>query len=201
VACCEIRETTSAEIVLARVENRLPTLLMPGQAQVAALPIPLPRGIGSYRICLWTERLGSDDRARANRVELPLTIDAQANNKPASCASAFLDTVREVLPRTHHLQQLPADYVDVTEGAFAPAKSLIKRKLLHNFKHAYVDVLSRQQSQVNSQVVVMIQQLAECCAMLDHAVTGLHERMDRLESRMEQMTHRRWTEMPKACAG
>jgi hypothetical protein len=65
-------------------------------------------------------------------------------------------------------------------------KRLIKRKLLNNFKRAYVDVLSRQQSQVNGQVVLMIQQLAECCSMLDNAVGLLHQRLDGLEAKMEQ---------------
>jgi hypothetical protein len=91
------------------------------------------------------------------------------------------------LPLTHQLTQLPADYVDVTEGRLAPVKRLIKKKLLNNFKHAYVDVLSRQQSQVNGQVVLMIQQLAECCALLDHAIAGLHQRLDGLEAKFEQI--------------
>ena len=60
----------------------------------------------------------------------------------------------ETLPKAHRLQQLPADYVDVTEGRLAPVKRAIKRKLLHNFKHGYVDVLSRQQSQVNGQLIL-----------------------------------------------
>jgi hypothetical protein len=94
--------------------------------------------------------------------------------------------VQKALPRAHALQQLPADYVDVTEGRAASVKRWIKRKLLNNFKHAYVDVLSRQQSQVNGQVVLMIQQLAECCALLDHAVAGLHQRIDKLEATLER---------------
>ncbi len=94
--------------------------------------------------------------------------------------------MQETLPKTHRLHQLPEDYVDVTEGSFAPVKRLIKRKLLNNFKRAYVDVLSRQQSQVNGQVVLMIQQLAECCSMLDHAVALLYQRLDGLEAKMEQ---------------
>ena len=181
--CCEVRGNESEQVVMPRTETRLPALLMPGQVQVAALPISLPMDAGSYRLVLWLERIGTEP---PSRVELPLTIGAGQMSEPRSCASAFLDTVQETLPKTHALQQLPADYVDVTEGAFAPAKRWIKRKLLNNFKHAYVDVMSRQQSQVNGQVVLMIQQLAECCAMLDHAVAGLHQRLDGLEAKMEQ---------------
>src|SRR5207244_2785670 len=51
----------------------------------------------------------------------------------------------------------------------------IKRKLLGNFKHAYVDVLSRQQSAFNTQLLSAVRELAECCATLDHAVRVLLE--------------------------
>jgi glycosyltransferase involved in cell wall biosynthesis len=184
VICGEVREKTTDRVVVARQEMCLPALLMPGQTQVAALPIALPIGIGSYRLVLWTERLGAEQRSSAHEAVISLTIELERAGKSASCVSAFLDTVQETLPKAHRLQQLPADYVDVTEGRFAPVKRLVKRKLLNNFKHAYVDVLSRQQSQVNGQVVLMIQQLAECCAMLDHAVAGVHQRLDRLEARV-----------------
>jgi hypothetical protein len=93
---------------------------------------------------------------------------------------------RWALPQAHRLQKLPTDYVDVTEGTLAPVKRLIKRKLFHNFKHAYVDVVSRQQTQMNEKLVLMIQQLSECCEMLDHAVVGLHQRLDGLEAKLEE---------------
>lgn len=180
VVCCEILDG-------ARTETRLPTLLMPGQAQVAAVPISLPAEAGSYAVRLWMARAGASEATPVSTAEISLTVETDQANAAGSCVSAFLDTVAETLPKAHHLQQLPADYVDVTEGHFAPAKRFIKRKLLHNFKHGYVDVLSRQQSQVNGHLVVMIQQLAECCAMLDHAVNGLHERIDALETKIEQV--------------
>ncbi len=188
MVCFEIREAINDAVAVSRTELRLPALLVPGQAQVAALPIPLPAEIGAYRLFLWTERCGALRPITAAKVGLPMNIEAEQAGRSASCLATFLDTVQETLPQTLHLQQLPADYVDVTEGRLAPVKRLLKRKLLNNFKHAYVDVLSRQQSQVNGLVVLMIQQLAECCAMLDHAVTGLHQRLDGLEAKMEQMT-------------
>jgi len=80
------------------------------------------------------------------------------------------------------LQRLPDNYLDVTEGWFARGKRWIKRKLLGNFKHAYVDVLSRQQSAVNSQVVTALRELTECCATLDHAVRQLQERAEDFRS-------------------
>jgi glycosyltransferase involved in cell wall biosynthesis len=186
VVCCELREEATQRVVVARAEMRLPALLMPGQAQVAALAIPLPIAIGSYRVFLWLERMGTTKRVTQVPVELPLTIEAEPARNSPSCVSTFLGAVQETLPKTLRLQQLPQGYVDVTEGGFAPVKRLIKRKLLNNFKRGYVDVLSRQQSQVNGQVVLMIQQLAECCSMLDNAVGLLHQRLDGLEAKMEQ---------------
>lgn len=178
--CHETRDAATDHVVIARAETCLPALLAPGQSQVVAVPIALPAEVGAYRLGVWMEH-----RGRASRcVEMPLDIEAGVANQ--SPASVFLEVVQQTLPATHRLQQLPADYVDVTEGRLAPVKRLIKRKLLHNFKHAYVDVLSRQQSQVNSQVVLMIQQLADCCAMLDHAVAGLHQRLDGIDAKMEQ---------------
>ncbi len=183
---CEIRDQTNNCVVMKRTEIALPALLAPGQTQAAALPIALPADAGAYRIRLWAERMDAVQGGPANTVDVPLFVEAGKAAASVSCVSGFLDTIEKTLPKAHHLQQLPADYVDVTEGQFAPVKRFIKRKVLHNFKHAYVDVLSRQQTQVNGHLVLMIQQLAECCALLDHAVTGLHQRMDQLEARIEQ---------------
>jgi hypothetical protein len=66
-------------------------------------------------------------------------------------------------------QSLPDDYTDVTEGFLASWKRRLKRKLLGNFKHAYVDVLARQQSAFNRYLLTALQEVAECCALLDHA--------------------------------
>jgi glycosyltransferase involved in cell wall biosynthesis len=178
--CCEIRNETA---IISQSQAPLPALLMPGQTQVAAMPVTLPAECGFYRLVFWMECMNKMSR----KVEVPLLVEPDRRENAASCASTFLDTVQETLPKTHAIEQLPVDYVDVTEGRFAPVKRMIKRKLLNNFKQSYVDVLSRQQSQVNGQVVLMIQQLAECCAMLDHAVAGLHERMDGLEARLERL--------------
>src|SRR5207244_5776483 len=49
-------------------------------------------------------------------------------------------------------------------------KRRIKARLLGNFKHAYVDVLSRQQSAFNRHILAAVQELSECYAMLDHAL-------------------------------
>jgi hypothetical protein len=81
----------------------------------------------------------------------------------------LLEEIRKSLAEASRLQQLPDDYTDITEGLFAKWKRWIKRKLLGNFKHAYVDVLSRQQSRFNQQVLTALTELADYCATLEHA--------------------------------
>ncbi len=173
VVCWEIRAAASDAVVTRCAEIPLPALVMPGQALVAVVPIETPVDEGNYVVRLWTERW--DTLAPPVAVaEVAMTVDCETSSAE-SCISVFLDTIAKTLPKAHHLQQLPADYVDVTEGAFASVKRLIKRKALQNFKHAYVDVLSRQQSQVNGHLVLMVQQLAECCAMLDQRLAALEK--------------------------
>lgn len=174
--CVEVREAASEGILVEAAATRVPALLLPGQTQIAAVPVKLPEAAGDFRVRLWL------DGGTASRPAEATLLVAGETAAAGGGAAEFLDAVTHTLPQAHRLQQLPTDYVDVTEGTLAPVKRAIKRKLLHNFKHAYVDVLSRQQSQVNGQLVLMIQQLAECCAMLDHAVTQLHERVDKLEA-------------------
>ena len=81
----------------------------------------------------------------------------------------LLDEIRTALAEASRCQQLPDDYTDVTEGRFAKWKRWIKRKLLGNFKHAYVDVLSRQQSRFNQKILTALTELADYCATLEHA--------------------------------
>ncbi len=64
----------------------------------------------------------------------------------------------------------------------------IKRKLLGNFKQAYVDVLSRQQSACNARLLEAVQELTECCATLDHAVRVLLQRVAQLEGQGTEAT-------------
>jgi hypothetical protein len=81
----------------------------------------------------------------------------------------LLDEIRAALVEASRLQRLPDDYTDVTEGRLARWKRWIKRKLLGNFKHAYVDVLSRQQSRFNQKILTAVTELADYCATLEHA--------------------------------
>jgi hypothetical protein len=166
------------------VDIALTELLLPGAAQMIAVPVTIPESAGAYEIAMWMEGHGM----KSSVTRLPLIVETTGTQTDGAGAAVFLDAVQGALPTTQALAELPDDYVDVTEGQLAPVKRLIKRKLLNNFKHAYVDVLSRQQSQVNGQVVMMIHQLAECCALLDHAIAGLHRRIDGLEAKIEAIS-------------
>ncbi len=163
----EVRDPHTDSVV-GTANTELAGLLMPGATQTAMLLVPVPPEPGAYD--LHVGAAGSE----------PLCVPLHVGNEPASGAglAPLLDGMRELLVQARQAQRLPDDYIDVTEGWFARAKRWVKKKLLYNFKRAYVDVLSRQQSQVNEQLVAAVQQLAECCATLDHAVHGLQRRLD-----------------------
>lgn len=112
---------------------------------------------------------------------LPLTVGPSASATESLGTGPLLDTAQEALAQAYRLQRLPDDYLDVTEGRCARLKRWLKCKLLGNFKKGYVDVLSRQQSEVNGQLIAAVQELSQSCAALDHLVRQLQARIDMLE--------------------
>src|SRR5262249_25888263 len=116
--------------------------------------------------------------------ELVVTPDAVAS--ATGLAGPILQLAHEALADAEGLKRLPDDYADVTLGMFARWKRWLKSKLLGNFKRGYVDVISRQQSQMNQRLVTAIQQLAECCATLDHALRTLQQGSGTHESKPSQ---------------
>src|SRR5262249_7317801 len=101
---------------------------------------------------------------------MELEVSADTSTEISGLVGPLLEHARAALAEAHRLKRLPDDYVDVSLGRFAILKRWLKSKLLGNFKRAYVDVLSRQQSQVNQKLMTAVQQLADCCAALDHAL-------------------------------
>lgn len=162
-------------------ESPLPGLLMPGRVDLAVISVAIPAAPGSYQIAFWSGRAG-DDSEPVSAAQVSLRVRAWADSGESLCTSV-LERVQALLARAERLQRLPDDYLDVTEGWFASCKRWLKRKILNNFKIAYVDVLSRQQSQVNRELLTAVHELAECCTTLDHAVRLLS---DRLASRERQ---------------
>ena len=68
--------------------------------------------------------------------------------------------VAKLIKQAEQLWQLPDDYVDVSTGRFGRLKRWLKAKLLHNFRVAYVNAISRQQTRFNQKVLDAIAELA-----------------------------------------
>jgi hypothetical protein len=161
---------------LPALETPLPGLLIPGQEASAMIRVPVPATAGAYRVALFmapriTEK---GDCALAAESSFRLIVESAATRYTDRSCAASLQTVQRALAEAENKQDLPADYLDVTQGYLAKWKRWIKHKLLGNFKHAYVDVLSRQQTAFNHQTVTALQELAECCALLDPTLAGEH---------------------------
>jgi glycosyltransferase involved in cell wall biosynthesis len=162
----------------------LPDLLMPGQKMPATVTISVPRQIGNYQISFQVVR--DPEVEAAFQTVAPSfclldssTMDLIVENRLVSTSEGWSGSLQELfrmaLAEASRCQQLPDDYTDVTEGLFAKWKRWIKGKLLGNFKHAYVDVLSRRQSRFNQQILTALTELADYCATLEHAVRAKHE--------------------------
>jgi glycosyltransferase involved in cell wall biosynthesis len=159
-------------------ETRLPSLLMPGQALTVAIPVKVPQPMGSYDVLFEADVHKKSLVAGRMRLMVGFTNGMQP---------VGLEGVGNALAEVQRLQQLPDSYPDVTQGWLAAWKAWIKRKLLGNFKHAYVDVLSRQQSAVNRQLLSILQELVEYCTMLESMRRHERDRVRALEERLAQL--------------
>jgi O-antigen biosynthesis protein len=155
-------------------------VLVPGESQRLAVAVSVPPHAGAYDLELAAVCPQAAQATTAATMEL--RVEPCAARAAHGCASLLLDSTRSAIAEAERQQTLPDDYTDVTQGWFARWKRWLKRKLLGNFKQAYVDVLSRRQSHVNRQLVSAVQQLADCCATLDHALRSIDERLARLEA-------------------
>lgn len=160
----------------------LPRPVVPGDTASAAIPVTVPRSPGNYRVLFWAGRRATDPPV-SGVGSMRLEVVAPAELATDSCCSGLLQAAQHDLADASRLQHLPDDYLDVSTGLLRRVKLLLKRKLLGNFKSAYVDVLSRQQSAFNRQVVSVLQHLLECVATLDHA---LGQRRRRRQQRKRQ---------------
>lgn len=169
-------DATGQPTTTPEAETSLPALLMPGQTLAAAISVPVPNGSGSYHVAFWAQRATATSGSAAEPLEemegnghIHLIVQNALSRQAEHCCTPLLDVAQRALVEANRLQRLPDDYTDVTEGRFAAWKRWIKRKLLGNFKRAYVDVLSRQQSAVNQRVLSALNELTEACATLAHA--------------------------------
>jgi glycosyltransferase involved in cell wall biosynthesis len=157
-------------------DTPLPGLLIPGQEAAAALRVSVPATAGAYQVACFAVFPHAENEAPESR--LRLIVEPASVQTEDRCCAAPLKAVHSALVEAETKKQLPADYLDVTQGFLAKWKSWIKRKLLGNFKRAYVDVLSRQQSAFNRQALTALRELSECCALLDHALATGNPRKD-----------------------
>jgi hypothetical protein len=159
----------------ATMETALPELVMPGQVLPAIVPVPIPGQTGSYQILFGVGpgQVAESSQPMAQGLfpagAMRLLVEEDAPRNQESFCAPLLDVIQTALAEAERLGHLPDDYLDVTQGWFAQWKRWIKRKLLGNFKQAYVDVLSRQQSAFNRQIVMALTELAECVTTLQHA--------------------------------
>ncbi len=173
----EVIDAATGKLMGVASRTDLPGLLVPGASMPAALAVSLPGEPGHYQLVLQAESATGLQRPPHQHM-LPLFLGVEAPPSVVVGAGTFLETIQAALAEAHRLQRLPDDYVDVTEGRFARWKRWLKQKLLGNFKKGYVDVLSRQQTQVNQHLLLSVQQLADYCATLEHALCSLQQRFD-----------------------
>jgi glycosyltransferase involved in cell wall biosynthesis len=157
------------------IDTDLPGVVIPDREIAMAVRVGVPRTTGQFQVSFRIVSLMEDDGESepANPIDADASMklivtEGQPNDERAYC-TPVLDAARSAIAEAERNRHLPDDYLDVTEGRFAKWKRWIKRKLLGNFKHAYVDVLSRKQSNFNRNILSAVQELAECLAVLDHA--------------------------------
>ncbi|HMF14345.1 MAG TPA: glycosyltransferase family 4 protein, partial [Gemmataceae bacterium] len=151
----------------------LSSLVPPGRALSVAVAVPVLDVPGTYQVGIRAERADGVNANNQSLTEGWVTMIVTAKDGVADqrCCAPMLEAAQTALAEAERVRLLPDDYLDVTEGWFAKWKRRIKRKLLNNFKKAYVDVVSRQQSAFNRQALTALIELADCCATLDHVRT------------------------------
>jgi glycosyltransferase involved in cell wall biosynthesis len=172
-----------SQVTTATTEAVLPGLLLPGRAVAAAVPVPVPDVAGTYEVRLTVERAGTPLNETTTLSNFRLQVVESGCAERQSYCAPLLELAEAALVEARRLERLPDNYTDVTEGWFARGKRWLKHKLLGNFKKAYVDVLSRQQSAVNAHLLTALRELTECCATLDHAVRVLQVRRGKRKNR------------------
>ncbi len=181
--CSQAMDPETSEPVTRVMTTTLPKTVAPGQTISAAVRVRVPEAPGKYHVRLWARLVEGNDEVMPPRGDkltstMKLLVTGQEKADSHLGCSVLMDHVHDDIQEAEELQKLPDDYLDVTQGTLAKLKRRIKHKLLNNFKVAYVDVLSRQQSAFNQQILNVVKELAECCALLDHAVEQLQQQVN-----------------------
>lgn len=177
-----LKVTTSSGKQLSRSITPLPYPLIPSHEQllVASLELPGNRGWYCLRIRL---KQGSQVISRRCLKLVVGRADHSHRQSTPHTMGPMLQSARSALSQAKRLEKLPEDYVDVSEGKLAGLKRSLKRKLLNNFRKAYVDVAFRQQSDLNEKMIAVMSLLLETVSTQDTAQTlaDLQRRVQRLE--------------------
>jgi glycosyltransferase involved in cell wall biosynthesis len=183
--------SVDGESITTPVSTPLPRLVLPGEIVPARLRINLPQRTGEYRLSF---HFGSpnENPKEIHSYEVLVPCRLRRRNKATFHAQFEEDLLPALIDEAEQIQQLPAGYVDVCEGRLADWKRKIKRKLLHQFQISYVDVLSRQQSAFNRQVLAIMQELAERLGTLEQRFAQIEQRLDEavLQDRQDLVENR-----------
>jgi O-antigen biosynthesis protein len=179
----EVRNEAGEGVDLPSHDTPLPSLLAPGQTVPAGIRVGVPEKPGRYDVLFRAEPAMQHNGPAADQdfaalSESTMQMIVEPETSAVEQPLAFMQAVQDAMTRADSLQQLPDGYEDVTQGLLASFKLTIKSKLLNNFKLAYVDVLSRQQSRFNRAVLEALQELAECCGTLTHLQETGHPQQD-----------------------
>jgi glycosyltransferase involved in cell wall biosynthesis len=188
-----IRATITGRGAADSMDTSLPALLLPGKSLTLAAVVPVPAAFGEHELQISAIRADRDGppASQPHGTTVRLTVTSADSVSVGGCLAEMVMEVQRCLSEAQRFQTLPDDYVDVTQGRFAKWKAWIKRKLLGNFKNAYVDVLSRRQSEFNRRVLAVLNELVECCTTLESALRESSK--SPLDNTIAPSSHRQFT--------
>ncbi|MFO0809866.1 MAG: glycosyltransferase [Gemmataceae bacterium] len=166
------------------IETGIPTTILPDQGAVAVVRVALPTEPGEYLVAISLRRGDVEATPELPDVRVPLVVTPP---------STFAAPPSVAMPVAIEAVDLPDSYVDVSEGFAAGLKKWAKRKLLHNFQQAFVNVLSRQQSAFNRRVASAIAELSDgqaATAHMAHEAAALREDVRRLQRQNARLARR-----------
>ncbi len=167
---CVLRASVSDDTAKVAITNLI-SMVLPNQSALILVEIP---GASAEAVRIELRWESANTYQEITSVNLQTSGEANGMLPLQELITNAQNAAREAQRRYH----LPTDYLDVTEGWWAGWKRWIKKKLLNNFKNAYVDVLSRQQSRVNQELATAVLQMSEVCLGLDQIVRALQAKMD-----------------------
>lgn len=175
-----------------RVKVPLSQAIMPGESPLMVAALEWPTSVGKYRIKIQV-KLGKRTLASA-KMTLLITEGAPTLGDDRTALGPIMQSARQALAEARHWEVLPEDYCDVSEGKLANFKKMLKQKLLHNFRKAYVDVAFRQQSTLNRKLIAVMSLMLESVSSQDVAgqQAQLARRLATLEEKLKlERRHRR----------